>query len=79
MSDGKSSMTDTDREYSREEMREACRNNYNAGRADAVASTKADLNRSTREDALVAEIERLRAELAAANTRIIYLETELCT
>ena len=28
---------------------------------------------------LYVEIERLRAELAAANTRIIYLETELCT
>lgn len=25
------------------------------------------------------EIERLRSDLAAANTRIIYLETELCT
>jgi hypothetical protein len=32
---------------------------------DAVARTKADPNRSRREDQLVAEIERLRAELAA--------------
>ena len=31
---------------------------------DAVARTKADPNRSRREDALVAEIERLREEIA---------------
>jgi hypothetical protein len=31
MSDGKSQTTAAEREYTREEMREACRNNYKAG------------------------------------------------
>jgi hypothetical protein len=76
--------TTGDREYTREEMREACRNNYNAGRQASLRSCQTQAPRlwqrsivggisSMADRTQTTETERLRRDIGRLRRAIIHL------